>query len=115
MLSSYEASGQELSEVYEDGIRSWRRSSHPRAAEIISSTDKVPLAISSTLCWDSSTDFSIAKVWDGLRVHKHKVSWHRLVLFPGHNTPRITFVACWFAVGEKLSTKARLHQWGENQ
>ncbi|XP_039070407.1 uncharacterized protein LOC120217317 [Hibiscus syriacus] len=49
-------------------------------------------------------------IWDNIRGSRDKVSWHRLIWFPGH-IPKFSLIS-WMVILDRLPTKDRLARFG---
>ncbi|KAE8687453.1 hypothetical protein F3Y22_tig00111016pilonHSYRG00071 [Hibiscus syriacus] len=56
------------------------------------------------------TQINASWIWDNIRCRGEKVSWHRLVWFPGH-IPKFSLIS-WMAILDRLPTKDRLARFG---
>lgn len=59
---------------------------------------------------NASGQFSIASLWEELRIPSPKVRWHKAVWFSGH-IPKCSFIT-WLAIQGRLSTEDRLVLFG---
>ncbi|KAE8705627.1 hypothetical protein F3Y22_tig00110419pilonHSYRG00081 [Hibiscus syriacus] len=56
------------------------------------------------------TQIKVNWIWENIRSRYVKVSWHRLVWFPGH-IPKFSLIS-WMAILHRLPTKDRLAKFG---
>ncbi|KAE8735594.1 hypothetical protein F3Y22_tig00000340pilonHSYRG00720 [Hibiscus syriacus] len=89
----------------------WHADYRAHFSWILGKMFKLRSEASSLFCSISSWSQVNARwIWDNIRCRGEKVSWHRLVWFPGH-IPKFSMIS-WMEMLDRLSTKDRLARFG---
>ena len=100
-----------VSSIIQNGNWVWPVANSPDLLILKSSIPEAMLPRSDqcdSICWTATLfgNFSTSSAWNKIRAHCAKVSWHKLVWFPGL-IPKAAFIL-WLAIRQRLGTQDRL-------